>query len=158
MVQRDKHYSLDEQGLLVEDVGPWANDKLKIVTDYIQASGAARRGYLPTGAAYIDVFCGPGRSKIRNTGQFIDGSPVAAFKKAKGSLAPFTSLNISDADPKLLTAADKRLSAIGAPVRAIPGPARSAMPKIVQSLNRDGLHFAFLDPHNLGTLSFDLFR
>jgi three-Cys-motif partner protein len=78
---------LDEQGLFVENVGPWAVDKLKIVTDYIQASGAARRRYLSTGAAYIDVFCGPGRSRIRTTGQYIDGSPVAAFKKANGSLA-----------------------------------------------------------------------
>jgi hypothetical protein len=51
MVQRDERYSLDEGGLLVENVGPWATDKLKIVTDYIQASGAARRRYLGSGAA-----------------------------------------------------------------------------------------------------------
>jgi three-Cys-motif partner protein len=37
------------------------------------------------------------------------------------------------------------------------GPASVAMPKIVQSLNRHGLHLAFLDPYNLGALSFDLF-
>jgi three-Cys-motif partner protein len=158
MVQKDEHYSLDEQGLLVENVGPWASDKLKILTDYIQASGAARRRYLGTGAAYIDVFCGPGRSQIRTTGQFIDGSPVAAFKKANGSLAPFTSINISDADPELLATAEKRLLVLGAPVLTTPGPASSAMPKIVQPLNRHGLHFAFIDPHNLGTLSFDLFE
>jgi len=158
MVQRDEHYSLDEQGLPVENVGPWASDKLKIVTDYIQASGAARRRYLNTGAAYIDVFCGPGRSKIRDTGQFIDGSPVAAFQKAKSSLAPFTSINISDADPELLAAAETRLKALGAPVNGTPGPASAAMPQIVRGLDSSGLHFAFLDPHNLGTLSFDLFE
>ena len=56
MIHKDEHYSLDSQGLIVEHVGPWAIDKLKIVTDYIQASGAARRHYLGTGAAYIDVF------------------------------------------------------------------------------------------------------
>jgi three-Cys-motif partner protein len=28
----------------------------------------------------------------------------------------------------------------------------------VRQLNPQGLHFAFLDPHNLGTLSFDLFQ
>jgi hypothetical protein len=89
MAQQGKHYSLDEQGLWVENVGPWAPDKLKIVTDYIQASSAARRRYLRTGAAYVDVFSGPGRSKIRTTGRLIEGSPVAAFIKAKGSLAPF---------------------------------------------------------------------
>jgi three-Cys-motif partner protein len=113
---------------------------------------------LGSGAAYIDVFCGPGRSKIRTTGQFIDGSPVAAFNKAKGSLAPFTSINISDADPELLATAERRLTALAAPVRAVLGPARSATSKIVDSLNRYGLHLVFLDPHNLGTLSFDLFE
>src|SRR6266852_1176348 len=138
MVQRDERYSLDDQGLLVENVGPWASDKLKIVTDYIQASGAARRRYLGAGAAYIDVFCGPGRSKIRTTEQFIDGSPVAAFRKGQGSLAPFTSINISDADPELLRTAEKRLSALGAPVQATSGPASSALPKIVEALNKYG--------------------
>ena len=38
------------------------------------------------------------------------------------------------------------------------GPASVAMPKIVQSLDPSGLHLAFLDPHSLGTLSFDLFE
>jgi three-Cys-motif partner protein len=157
MAQNDEHYSLDDRGLLVENVGPWAVDKLKIVTDYIQASSAARRRYLRSGAGYIDVFCGPGRSRIRRTGKFIDGSPIAAFTKARGSLAPFTTMHISDADPNLLSSAEKRLIDLGAPVRAIAGPASSAMPKIVKELNSSGLHFAFLDPHNLGTLSFDLF-
>jgi three-Cys-motif partner protein len=149
---------LDDQGLLVEKVGPWAKDKLKILTDYIHASGGARSHYSGPGAAYIDVFCGPGRSKIRDTNEFIDGSPVAAFKKAKESPAPFTSINISDANPELLDTGEKRLNALGAPVRAIPGPASSAMPQIVQRLDPSGLHLAFLDPHNLGTLSFDLFE
>ncbi len=158
MAQKDEHYFLDEHGFLVENVGAWARDKLKILTDYIQASGAARRKYLDSGAAYIDVFCGPGRSKIRTTGVLIDGSPVAAYKKAKSSLAPFTSISISDAEPKLLSAAEKRLASLHAPVSATPGPASLAMPQIVRFLNKNGLHFAFLDPHNLGTLSFDLFE
>jgi three-Cys-motif partner protein len=58
----------------------------------------------------------------------------------------------------LLATAEKRLSALGAPVQATPGPASLAMPKMLQDLNRYGLHFAFLDPHNLGALSFDLFE
>src|SRR5712691_6108307 len=129
MVQRDERYTLDDQGLLVEKVGRWANHKLKILTDYIHASGGARSHYPGPGAAYIDVFCGPGRSKVRGTSQFIDGSPVAAFKKAKGSAAPFTSINISAGDPELLETAEKRLKTLSAPVRAFPGPASSAVPK-----------------------------
>jgi len=144
MVQIGDRYLRDEHGLLVEKVGPWAVDKLKIVTDYVQASSAARRRYLKSEATYIDVFCGPGRSKIRDTDRFIDGSPVAAFKKAKGSVAPFTSINVSDADPEILATTEKRLLTLGAPIRAIPGPASLAMPKITKGLNRYGLHFAFL--------------
>src|SRR4051794_1087854 len=99
---KEDRYSPDEHGVLVEDVGPWAKDKLNILTRYIQASGAARRRYLGTGAAYIDVFSGPGRSRIRDTNEYIDGSAIAAYKKAEGSLARFTSINISDAEPQLL--------------------------------------------------------
>src|SRR5258708_10343725 len=158
MVQRDEHYTLDEQGLLVEKVGPWGKDNLRILADYIRASGGARRKYPLHGPTYIDVFCGPGRSVIRDTNEFIDGSPVVAFKKANGSPAPFTSITISDANAELLTTAENRLSALGAPVRTVQGPASSAMPQIVQRLEPGGLHLEFLDPHNLGTLSFDLFE
>lgn len=158
MARKDERYLLDAEGLLVEKVGPWASDKLKIVTDYVHASGGARQSYLRTGAAYIDVFCGPGRSKIRTTDEFIDGSPVAAFLKGKSSPAPFTSIHISDADDELLASCEKRLAKLDAPVHAVKGPASAAMPAIVRQLNPSGLHFAFLDPHNLGTLSFDLFE
>jgi three-Cys-motif partner protein len=129
MAQKDDHYSLDDQGLWIEHVGPWATQKLKIVTDYIQASSAARRRYLGSAAAYIDVFCGPGRSRIRTTGKFIDGSPVAAFTKAEASLAAFTAMHISDADPDLLSSAETRLTALGAPVHTTPGPARPRCPR-----------------------------
>jgi hypothetical protein len=151
-------YTTGDDGLPVEKVGDWAISKLKILTDYIQASGAARRGYLRSGAAYIDVFSGPGRSLLRSTGRYIDGSPVAAFKKAQASLAPFTSVQVSDDKAALLAAAEKRLRLLQAPVEATPGPASSAIERIVSKLNPHGLHVAFLDPHNLGNLSFTLFE
>lgn len=159
MPQRDpEQYTQGDDGLIVAKVGSWAVEKLKIVTDYVYASGGARKKYLGTGAAYIDPFCGPGRSLIRDTTNFIDGSSVAAFKRAFDSAGRFTSINISDGDEELLTAATKRLTALGAPVLPVPGPASEAMPKIVRRLDRYGLHLAFLDPYNLGALSFDLFQ
>jgi len=151
-------YTTGDDGLPVEKVGDWAINKLKILTDYIQASGAARRGYLRNGAAYIDVFSGPGRSLLRSTERYIDGSPVAAFKKAQTSLAAFTSVQVSDDKAELLAAAEKRLRLLRAPVETTPGPASSAIERIVSKLNPHGLHVAFLDPHNLGNLSFTLFE
>ncbi len=83
MPQRDPdQYTQGDDGLIVEKVGSWAVEKLKLVTDYIYASGGARKRYLGTGASYIDPFCGPGRSLIRDTTTFIDGSPIAAFRRA----------------------------------------------------------------------------
>jgi three-Cys-motif partner protein len=159
MAQRDlKRYTQGDDGLVVEKVGRWAVSKLKILTDYVYASGGARKNFYGSGTAFIDVFSGPGRSLIRSTDQFIDGSPVSAFTRALESPGRFTSVNISDADDDLLLAAQKRLKALNAPVRTFAGPASVAVPKIVQSLNPYGLHLAFLDPHNLGTLSFDLFE
>jgi three-Cys-motif partner protein len=47
---------------------------------------------------------------------------------------------------------------LDAPVETTPGPALEAMEHIVQRVHQRGLHFVFLDPHNLGALSFDLFK
>lgn len=154
----DEGYTEGDDGLIVEEVGPWAKEKLKLLTDYIHASGATRRKFAGNDPAYIDPFCGPGRSLIRGTREFIEGSPIAAFEHASRSLAPFKKIEISDADADLLHAAETRLSQRGAPVRRTPGPAVTALDQIVPSLNQYGLHFAFLDPHNLGSLSFELFE
>jgi three-Cys-motif partner protein len=159
MASREEQYPLGDDGLVVEQVGAWAKTKHKLITDYIQVSRFARAKYNQrSGAAYIDVFSGPGRSLIRDTTDYIDGSPVAAFKQGLKSSAPVSSIEISDFDQELLDAAQARLRALGAPVVATPGPALDAMERIVQRIHRHGLHFAFLDPHNLGDLSFELFK
>lgn len=159
MAQRDpERYAQGGDGLIVEKVGGWAKNKLKILTDYVYASGGARKNFYRQRNAFIDVFSGPGSSLIRGTNEFIDGSPIAAFKRALESPGRFTSINISDADDELLSAAETRLKAVDAPVRPFAGPASAAMPEIVHSLDPYGLHLVFLDPHNLGTLSFDLFE
>lgn len=149
------HYWQDKDGLWVENVGPWAKEKLKILTDYIQIASETRKKY--EHCAFIDVFSGPGRSRIRDTNEMIDGSPVAAFKQANQRW-PFSSVCVSDLDPELLSSTKTRLQSIGAPVRDFAGPADVALPRIVNSLSSSGLHLALLDPHNLGTLSFHLFE
>jgi three-Cys-motif partner protein len=159
MAPKDEQYQLGDDGLVVEKVGAWAKRKHKLLTDYIQVSRYARAKYNQrSGAAYIDVFCGPGRLLIRDTTDYIDGSPVAAFKQGRASLALFSSIEISDLNAERLSAAHMRLKNLGAPVEVTPGPALDAMERIVQRVHQRGLHFVFLDPHNLGALSFDLFK
>jgi three-Cys-motif partner protein len=156
MALAPERYVIGDDDLLVEKVGPWAKDKLEIVGAYIQISGATRRRYRENRPAFIDVFCGPGRSLIRSTGEYIDGSPVTAFKQGNHSIERFATIEISDVEPELLAAATARLQTLGAPVHATPGPAVEAIANVVSSLNQYGLHFALLDPHNLGALSFSI--
>src|SRR4051812_31372431 len=107
MPVKGEHYWQDENGLWIENVGPWAKEKQKILTDYVQIASATRKKYAH--CAFIDVFSGPGRSKTRDSGELIDGSPVAAFKKGQRS-QPFSAIYISDADEDLLRSAHTRLS------------------------------------------------
>jgi hypothetical protein len=87
------------------------------------------------GATFIDLFSGPGRVRIRDSSDVLDGSPLVAWQQSVSTKAQFTQVYVADAHPALADAAAKRLSAVGAPV-----------------------HFAFLDPFSLGVLPFEVIR
>jgi three-Cys-motif partner protein len=81
-----------DDGLPAEKVG-LGQEKQELLCRYVDISRGARSKFLgPTkaGATYIDVFCGPGRSKIKDTNTFIDGSCVAACRKSVEGGSPFS--------------------------------------------------------------------
>lgn len=92
-----------DDGLPAEEVGVWAKEKQDYLCRYIDISRGVRAKYLPPNgngrACYIDLFCGPGRAKVRGTDEWIDGSPIAAWKKSVDGDAPFSRVVISDIDP-----------------------------------------------------------
>ncbi|MGJ5065386.1 three-Cys-motif partner protein TcmP [Bradyrhizobium oligotrophicum] len=151
-----------DDGLIISEVGSWATEKHARVQRYIEISSATRKKYIPppswhAGAAYIELFSGPGRSLIKDTNRIIDGSPLVAYKAAQASV-PFTEMHINDADPAKSAAVDTRLRALGGSPICYSEPADVAVDKIVAALNPSGLHFAFLDPYNLEGLSFEIIR
>lgn len=148
-----------DDGLPAEEVGVWAKEKHDYLCRYIDISRSARAKYLGSGpgkagATYIDLFCGPGRCKVRDTGEWIDGGVVAAWKKSQEGGAPFTQVFIGDLDTQRREAAATRLRQLDAPVVEIDGAAVSAVQQVIARLNAYGLHFAFLDPFNLEALDF----
>jgi len=53
-------------GKEAEEVGPWVEEKLAAVKTYVEITSQTRQKYLPPnigGAAYIELFCGPGQGK-----------------------------------------------------------------------------------------------
>jgi three-Cys-motif partner protein len=149
-----------DDGLPAEDVGAWAKEKHDLLCRYVDISRGTRGKFIgpgKAGATYVDLFCGPGRAKVRD-GEFIDGSCMAAWRKSQEGGSPFSSVLIADLDETRLRAAEARLKAAGAPVHAFHGPATETSAKIVNRLDPYGLHFAFLDPFSLGVLDFRIFQ
>jgi three-Cys-motif partner protein len=146
-----------DDGLPADEVGTWAKEKHTYLRRYLDISRGARKKYIGDrkgGAVYFDLFCGTGRSRVRDTNEWIDGGAVAAWKTSQEGDAPFTDIYISDLDEEKLNVCAERLRKLGAPVHPIHASAADAVDKMVSSVSGYGLHFAFVDPYNLEALDF----
>ncbi len=146
-------------GLPAEEVGLWAIEKHKFLKRYLDISRATREKFLGdgnAGATYIDLFCSTGRARIRETGAWIDGSAVSAWKIGQEGRAPFSEILVADIDQTRRKACVERLRRAGAPFRELNGSAIEAAKETITNIDQYGLHFAFLDPYNLGELNFPL--
>jgi len=149
---------LADDGLPVDEVGPWAKDKHERLYRYVDISRAARRKFVQGsgGATFIDLYCGSGRGFIRDTNEVIDGSPLVAFKCARQGGVPFSEIHIADVDEEKCAAAATRIANAGGASAKYCGRAEDTAAQIVARLNPYGLHFAFLDPFNLDDLRFSV--
>jgi three-Cys-motif partner protein len=149
-------------GLPAPEVGRWAEEKHRVLREYLRFHSHPRRQWLnhprQNGATYVDLFCGAGMSRIEDTDRFVDGSPLVAWKASVEDGAPFTKVLIADHDQSLREPCAERLRRAGAPVVELEGEAVAAAKSLASHLNPYGLHFAFLDPYSLGQLSFELIR
>lgn len=96
--------------LPAELVGRWAKEKYSLLCRYVQISSSTRKKYLGPGkggAAYIDLFCGPGRAFIEDTGESIEGGAVAAWRQSQSSGSPFSRVIIGDTDEERLRVCEK---------------------------------------------------
>jgi hypothetical protein len=136
-----------DDGLIADDIGPWALEKHKYLCRYIDISRATRKKYLPPqgqgGSAFFDLFCGTGRSWVRDTGQWVDGSAMAAWKTSVQGDAPFSEIYISDVDPEALLACEARLRAAGAPVIALKLNATLAAEEMARRVSGFGLYLRY---------------
>jgi three-Cys-motif partner protein len=148
---------LGDDGLPVDEVGDWVEEKHRLLAEYLTMHGAVRKSrYVTRRNAYIDLFCGPGRLQIRGTTRFVPGSPVVAWENSVVCGAPFAEVYIADTDDKRRSVCAERLRRLGAPVVEIAGNALEAAAAVVAQVDRFGLHFAFIDPYNLSELRLEL--
>lgn len=134
------------------EVGEWSIEKHQLLRRYVGASWAARRKWPKRG--FIDLFCGPGRTRIKGTNIETDGGTVVAWRQAKLNSVEFTDVIIGDIGQDSLLSCEKRLLALNAPVTALLGPADQTVDEAIKLLPPNGLHFAYLDPFNMEHLPF----
>jgi len=150
-----------DDGLPATEVGEWSKQKHEFLRRYLHVSSAARKKFLKgpsKSATFIDNFCGPGRARVRETGEWIDGSAVAAWKISQEGGAAFSEMFVADIDDASRAATTERLKRLGAPVQELRGSAVDAAAAAVQKVNPHGLHFAFIDPFSLGALDFQILQ
>ncbi|MBK7136036.1 MAG: three-Cys-motif partner protein TcmP [Rhodocyclales bacterium] len=149
-----------DDGLPLACVGSWAEDKHARVRKYVDISRATRRMYITGtgGATFIELFCGPGRARIRNTTRIVDGSTLVAAKEAQATGTMFTELHIADANASFVNVASQRLARLGVQARTYAGRSEDTVKEVARRLNKDGLHLAFLDPFDLKSLPFEVIR
>lgn len=137
-------------------VGAWSRDKHDYLKRYLEASGNPRRKYLPpegAGAAFVDLFAGPGRARVKSTGELVDVSPLIALKQAK----PFSKALLCELDPENVSTLERRTVSFRprVDVRVIPGDSNESIDQVVREVPRFGLNLAWVDPYRLALLRFD---
>jgi three-Cys-motif partner protein len=156
--QAADRYETDEfDGMRTELVGPWSREKHDRLRKYVDITRKTRAKFAQSGSTYLDLYCGPGRAKIRGQADAVDGSTVLAAREAAKE-APFKELHIADMDAGNVACCELRLRSVATTetIFTYQGKAEQTAKEIVQRLHPNGLHLAFLDPYSLKALPFEV--
>lgn len=152
-------YRVGPDGLPVQCVGVWAKDKHSYISRYIEATKAVRSSFLPPrglgGAAYIDLFAGPGLSCVRETEEIIEGSPLIAVEHAS---APFTKLIFCDIDKENSDTLRERTRGDDGRIHVIPGDCNIVCEAVMEFVPEFGLNIALVDPFAPSGLHWDTMK
>jgi three-Cys-motif partner protein len=136
-----------EDGLPAQSVGAWARKKHERIQLYIEATRAVRAKYLPPngqgGAAFIDLFAGPGRARIRDQAATIPGSALIALEHGD---APFSRVLLCDLDPENVEALRARTTNEQHRVEVLEGDCNAEIDRILALVPPHGLNIALIDP------------
>lgn len=136
------------------EVGDWSIEKHQLLRRYVDASWAARSKWAKR--SFVDLFCGPGRVRVKNTKLETDGGAIVAWRQSQEKAGGFTQVIVGDIEPESLTACSTRLKSLNAPVIELLGSAEQTVDRAISLLPRDGLHLAYLDPFNMEHLPFTI--
>ncbi len=136
-------------------VGPWSRDKHDYLERYITATQSARTKFVfnsSGGAAFVDLFAGPGLACVPGQMQLVQGSPLIALGH---DVAPFSDLILCDRDPENVRALVQRTTGASSRVHVIAGDCNECIDQIVSLIPPFGLNIAMVDPFGLRPLRWE---
>src|SRR5438045_824312 len=146
----DYFIQVPDDGMLANPIGPWAADKYRYVGMYAELFATGMKNRWPR-RVYLDLFAGPGHSRVRDSRRIVLGSPLIALNLPD----PFDEYVFSDENAEALDVLRTRVARIEAHplVTYIPGDANVAVSRIREvistNVNKGALSFCFLDPYKL---------
>src|SRR5438477_4347685 len=155
---REYFITFSDDGLPTNDIGPWAEQKYQYVGMYAQLFSTGMKNKWAH-RIYLDLFCGPGYSRVRDTNRVVLGSPMIALSLPD----QFDSYVFADENTESLDALRTRVSRLGHKVTPtyIPGDANDRVGRVIDVISKtptkSTLSFCFLDPYKLN-IHFDTVR
>lgn len=144
---------LGSDGLAVRDSGRWVTEKLYYLDRYLDIFSVGMKNKWPGKLYYVDLFAGPGKCRIRETGEEIDGSPLIALKY------DFSEYFFFETDHAYYQALKTRIDARspGKKVHAIPRDCNATINEITPP-SSPSLGVAFVDPTGVSPIAFETIR
>ena len=147
-----------DDGLPARESGLWVKEKLYFVKRYIDAFEIAMRGGGWRRRIFIDLFSGPGKCVVRETNEYLLGSPLIALQ----TQYPFTDYYFGDLEPNTMDYLRQRVSESLIPkerIHFLIGNANDSVNDVVTEIAQcdkkfikgvlSCLNLAFLDPEGL---------
>lgn len=149
--------SLDDDGLVTPVVGDWSEDKYQLVRCYASIFATSMTNKWEC-LVYVDLYAGAGRSKVGDArGKIVPATPLLVLDVPH----PFTNYIFCELDPLKLDALKQRIarSHPTRDVRFVEGDCNERVDEIAAlippySKSYRVLTFCFVDPYNIGSLSF----
>lgn len=147
---------LEDDGLRIDEVGDWAEEKYRLVSLYAAVFARSMRPKWPS-LVYLDFFAGPGRVKIRNTTRIYASSPIRVLEVEPH----FDRYIFCEKDSARADALEQRCNRDhpNQDVHVLPGDVNEMTARILRKIPphrpRHGtLSFCFVDPCKMSDLHF----
>lgn len=133
-----------DDGLIIPEVGPWAEDKFDLIRLYCQLFSTSMKNKWAGRRVYIDLYSGSGLCRVKGSTQVLLGSPLIALSVD----APFDRYIFCENNPERYSALEKRIKTDYPKhsVHLILGDCEKSASDICAKVPSDSLALCFVDP------------